>query len=461
MEIRKTTFQSPPKRKPPQFTGSGTVLMDAGVHGDTMRAFSKALAGDRLHIRYVGLTSNPNHPDLKQMSSLLSELIKVNGLPRSEQPENIALPIVFDVPLLNLSDQMKATGHSSSVVTHDTLLQNKQTILAFLKKLSERPEEYSKYIGYMDKDRQELEYVYPVIREINKAVQNGIKIYLPAGHPLEGPLKHVTKEKGTRPELYSYISSGKDENHCIASEMSSLLSKNWYNLNLLTLSDAITMGATNARGEKYLYSADNALVKRFSQGTYNLSPVRRGHQIKGYSFTNESTPHLDFDEFREARKQGRNIEEFVGLPATDVVASKSKGQSIAGKLRRVSSFFTPSQQINLKTRLRGEFVDASGELFFRQNKKGTIFFPQLDCEGTNRPSVAAMWGTCFSVIKALTDDILNKSGAAYRLPLQHPLTLTGQHLNRLEAASHSSVSSSRRPEPHEKTDQRAETCSAP
>jgi hypothetical protein len=117
---------------PVRFSGGELILMDGGSHGSTQKKFIKAISNDTIDIKYINLSTNNTHSDLKQMSSLLKELRKINALSSSEKPETIALPITFDVPLLNLADQMRSSGFCNIIPTLTGLSENKHTILNFL-----------------------------------------------------------------------------------------------------------------------------------------------------------------------------------------------------------------------------------------------------------------------------------------------------------------------------------------
>jgi tetratricopeptide (TPR) repeat protein len=409
----KPVFRQPANRKVLFAGGDELVMLDTDTHAKDLGHFWRALNNfDKPLVTYVIKTSDKN-PQLKKMSSVLSRLRKLNALPSNERPTHIAMPLVFDVPLLNLSDQMRATTPFNGTLTQGNINQHKDKVIDFLRDISRNPSEYREHIKYMDPNGQELEYVYPVIQEINKAVDKGISVYIAAGHPKEQAIKYLAEQRGLKPELYHYIATGEDIKGSIKALSAEVDEKNWYNLNLLTLSRATTVGITDPRHNKYIFSAQGPLVTRYELGTYNLAPVRSEREIVGYSFTDQATPHFFSNKFNRAK----NIEKFVGLPLWDVLASESEhadfitnknASTYENKLFKVEKVFSGKEINQKKLLLQGTYVDSSKTLFFETNKDGQVIFPKVDCEGSGRPSITAMWGTCFSVIKALADDVRGK-----------------------------------------------------
>ena len=77
----------------------------------------------------------------------------------------------------------------------------------------------------------------------------------------------------------------------------------------------------------------------------------------------------------------------------------------ADKLYPVEEIFTDKEIEDKKIKLQGDYVDKSLKLFFRVNDANEVIFPKCDCEGTKKPSVLSMWGSCFSVFNAIARDI--------------------------------------------------------
>ena len=59
-----------------------------------------------------------------------------------------------------------------------------------------------------------------------------------------------------------------------------------------------------------------------------------------------------------------------------------------------------------KLDLLGQFVNREGKLVFDVNPKGQVVFKKTNCEGSERPSVYSMWGSCFATVNAIKNDII-------------------------------------------------------
>ena len=53
----------------------------------------------------------------------------------------------------------------------------------------------------------------------------------------------------------------------------------------------------------------------------------------------------------------------------------------------------------------GHLINREQNLIFTTNSQGEILFQKTNCEGSEKPSVMQMWGSCFSTINALKRDI--------------------------------------------------------
>jgi len=62
--------------------------------------------------------------------------------------------------------------------------------------------------------------------------------------------------------------------------------------------------------------------------------------------------------------------------------------------------------------LQGRYVDKSLKLFFDKNMYGEVVFPKCNCEGSEKPSVLSMWGSCFSVFNAIERDIKSSQNSS-------------------------------------------------
>lgn len=393
-------------------------LLDSLQHSKDLQHFAKAINHD-MKINPIEVEVNSNNPLMKQIQSLRNHLSQINSFAEKEKPDYVAIPASCNVPLLNLSDQINSVCNSNVYLTPKNVLENKEGILDFLKTIFQNPTAHHTNIAYMDGLGQGVENAFGLIKEINKAVQNGIKVYIPAGHPQENSIKWMAKEQNLKPELRHYISTGVDPNNSINNLKNNITDRNWYNFNLLNLSDAKNVNLGDVNGNKHLYSAFDSCIKESERGVYNFTPIRENEKIAGFSFLDEKTINYPIEEYAKSGNIS-NISKFVGLPIEKVLAPPTtnekfmkylRGNSACGsddfinKIFDVNKVFTPEEISKNKIRLKGDYVDSSLTLYFRANKDGNVIFPNCDYEQSSRPSVVSMWGSCFSLINAINRNI--------------------------------------------------------
>ncbi len=403
------------------FCGYPVHIVDGGNHATNMQHFAKAVSND-IEIQMYDVEVNQHDANMKQLRSLEMQLKNLNSEhPKFLDNDYIAVPALASVPLLNLQDQYNRIMNDDKVFTSENLKANKRNLLKFLKIIYENPNKYRQYINYMDNNRQGIEYTYGVIREINKAKAHGAKIYIPSGHPQDSTLKWLAAQRGFKPELYNYIATGVDEGNVIQNMSGEIKNNNWYDFNLLSLSEANVVGVKGTTGaQDYMFAAYDSCVTDGARGVYNFSPVRDGDKLVGYSYTDTKTNEYPYEEF-PANLEIANLTKFVGKNIDSVVAGKEEIEelkralkynntdSCADKLYPVPAIFSKDEIIAKKINLQGDYVDKTLTLYFRKNKDNKVIFPKCDCEGSGKPSVLSMWGSCFSVFNAIARDINNQN----------------------------------------------------
>ena len=401
-----------PKYQTISFLGQKVYIVDGGIHASHMEHFSKAVNPDS-EIYTYNVETNPANADIKQLKSLEQQLQQLyNDTNGNADNDYIAIPALASFPLLNLKDQIKSVTGKDIYLTPQNVKEHKNDILEFLKAIYENPDKYRQYINYLDPMKQGVEYTYGVIREINKFPSE--RIYIPAGHPNDASIKWLAKQRNLKPELYNYIATGIDTDNVVQSIRQELKEKNWYDFNLLTLSNSKVVNLKDPSGQKdYIFAAYDGTPTNSERGVYNLSPVRENGIIKGYSFTDTKTNEYPYDEF-PLNKKVENISKFVGLNIDDVLVDSDEALDFLvaptdpkykNKLFRIEDVFPEKEIKENKLRLRGDYVDSSLKLFFRKNSNNEIIFPQCDCEGSGKPSIHTMWGSCFSIFNAIAKDI--------------------------------------------------------
>ncbi len=399
------------------FTGYKVLIVDGGNHSTNLSHFAKAISSEIEPVieNVRTIAGKPNMKNLRDLEKVLFSLPSKNNLYR----QYVAVPASASVPLLNLQDQVNRVMNTNIQLTPENIKANKQLILSFLKKIYDDPSGYREYIGYMDPVNQGIEYTYGVIKQINNLIKNfGAIVYLPAGHPFDQTMKWMAGQRNLKPELYNFIATGEDKTGVIRAMQEEIKNHNWYNFNLLTLSEARNITIKNKGWNKdYIFAGYDTCTTDGARGVYNFSPVRdENKRLIGYSYTDTTTNEYPYDEF-PANDEVANLARYVGLDADEVIASSREimqfknnvhNNGLLNKLFPIEKIFSDYEIIRDKLRLKGDFVDFSKKLFFRKNNENKIIFPYTDCEGSGKPSVLPMWGCCFAIFNAIKKDIYYK-----------------------------------------------------
>lgn len=402
------------------FSGERIYMLDGGQHADDLYYFAKAIDSD-FDLQIMPLELNPKDKRIKQLKSLKESLEKINSLPEEKRPDYIAIPMGVHVALQNLSNQMSKIFEKDIRLTPEKtdMQHDGKLILKMLKILSDYPDDNRHYIRALDPLGQGIEYTYPIIQEINKAAANGIKVYIPSGHPTENSIKWLARDRKLKPEFYYYISHGQDINGTVAGMKKFVKDRNWYDFNLLALSKADKVALKDKNNNDHLFSSYDACITRGARGVYNFTPVRENGELKGFSFTDETTVQYPVDKYKMIKNienllvyVGRNINEVEASPE-EVKNFKSflngdtrfKPDDFKAKLFPVEEVFSPDEIKNQRIYLQGEYTDAERKLFFTTRDDGTVLFNKCNYEQTAKPSVVSMWGCCFSLFNAIKEDI--------------------------------------------------------
>ena len=397
-------------------------IVDGFLHADTMEHFAKAVLKDvknvdSLKMHYV--ECNPIDINTKQMSSLEAKLKEMNNSLRLGSEDYVAIPGLASVPILNLQDRIRNVLKQSVHLTAQNLRGYKNTILNLLKEFYLYQHYYSDEVAILDKNSQELQYTYGVINEINKLSQKGVNVYIPAGHGADSTIKWMIKSQGLNNDYTEYLSKNRDRNNDIKRIFKQAEQHNYYDFNLLALSNAHIVNVKNKNDRDFIFAAKDGYMNDGARGVYNFSPVRNSSgRIIGYSFTDKSTVEYPYDEF-QANERLANISKYVGLQIRDFYPSHDEiekfkkmvrqGHSTADlpeRLYPISTIFVYSYIERNKLDRVGSFINTKQNLIFDTNSDGEILFQKTNCEGSNKPSVMQMWGSCFSAINALKRDVL-------------------------------------------------------
>lgn len=393
-------------------------IVDGFIHADTMEHFTKAAlkkSGRVSDVQMHYVECNSRDINTKQMRSVEDKLKELSYSVKNG--DFIVIPGLASVPLLNLKDRIYDVLGKNVNLTALTLKSYKDVLLEFLKEIYNYKYTHSSDISYMDKNSQQLEYSYGVIEQINNMVRKGVNVYIPAGHGADSTIKWMAKDEGLSDELYKYIATGRDPQGQIRKLFDRAKSRNYYDFNLLSLSNAHIVNVKDRNFRDYIFSAQDGFVNDSAKGVYNFSPVRSSSgQLLGYSFHDESTVEYPYHDYR-ANEQIENLCRYVGLPKNKFQASYSetnqfkeyvkKGRSTSSlpdKLYKLSDVFDSSEIRRRKLDTLGTLIDRNQNLIFDTNDKGKIIFQKTNCEGSDKPSVIQMWGSCFSAVNAMIRD---------------------------------------------------------
>ncbi|MCQ2738949.1 MAG: hypothetical protein MJ237_01840 [bacterium] len=397
---------------------SNVHIIDGFLHADNMEHFSKAaLTKARkvsdVQMHYVDCNIiDINSKQLRDIEETLKSLS-----PSLRSGDYLVIPGLASVPILNLEDRIKNVLGKKISLTANNLRSYKDVLLEFLKEIYNYKNYYSSEIRYLDKNGQNIEYTYGIIQEINNLKNRDVNIYLPAGHGADETIKWIAKRDGMSDKLYKYIATGKDTNGEISELFKYAKRNNYYNFNLLSLSNAHIVNIQGRNGSDYIFSAKDGFINDSARGVYNFSPVRNyDGKILGYSYHDENTVEYPFADFK-ANEQIANLCKYVGLPKWKVVASYSENNdykrylrngystsSLPDKLYSIGDVYDTSEIQRRGLDNLGSLISKDG-LIFDTNNSDKIIFQKTNCEGSDKPSVMQMWGSCFSSINAMVRDL--------------------------------------------------------
>ncbi|MCM1009383.1 MAG: hypothetical protein NC390_00710 [Fusobacterium sp.] len=398
------------------FNGFKMHILDGGLHADTMKHFAKAIGEDLAG--YTRLTMHnvetlKHNEGLKSLQSLDQALTRLAEEDIVQADHFLAIPCTAPIELNSLS---RYCYGETKKLTPRNIKSRKGEVLKFLDKLTQSG---SSTLRLLDQEHQGLQYLPNIIKTINQLVKKGVNVYIPADHPLEAAIKAKTREAGLSNSLYHYIATGEDKGGKVWEIIDELKNENAYKFNLLTLSDAhiVNMQNYNESGD-YIFSAFDSCITDRARGVYNFCPVRNSEgRILGYSFTDKTTVQYPYKDFL-GNGSIENIAKFVGK---DIQTCSANGSfthmmknmikfeephpSFPDVLYPVWEIYSPRRLKSEKLLEKGNWVDNSEQLFFDVNKQGEVVFRKCDCEGSGRPSVVSMWGSCFATINAMTRNI--------------------------------------------------------
>ena len=399
------------------FNGFKMHIVDGGIHASNMKYFAKAISSDisdytKLIMHEVELL--PHNTGLKSLKSLDENLTKLDVENIVKPEDYVTIPCTAPIELNTLTYYFNSANVSKEKFTPQNIKEKKDIVLGFLESASKE----GSTLTHMDKDSQGLQHISNIIKTVNNLVEKGVHVFIPSDHPLEAAIKWKAADMGIKDYLYKYIATGEDKGGQIEGIIKNLKAENAYKFNLLTLSDAHIVNLQNRlETGDYIFSAYDSCVTDRARGVYNFYPVRDdAGKILGFSFTDKTSIHYPVNEFAGS-SDIENIAHFVGRKPSDfsyegniirIMEQLMAWEEPHDKLRNipfpVSCF--PKKRLDKEHILeKGVFFDPTETLFFDLNRDRELVFRKCDCEGSGRPSVVAMWGSCFAAVNAMTKSV--------------------------------------------------------
>lgn len=402
-----------------EFLGHKVHIMQGGADGCDIEHFARAIntASGAMEIETDNVIIEPE-TELIQLENLERRL-SILANKKDIKGQYIAIPVSAAVSLKDLEEQYNDFTDNNLEITPENVKLYRKELISFLKVLYDDPDDYPEILEALNSEKQELQFAWGVINQINKLVAKGAKVYISAGEPIEPTLKWLANKENINHEFYTYArTSGEDPNGNIARLKDIIEKERWYDFNLLALSDANIVNAKDASGKKdFVFSAYDSCVTDGERGVYNLSPVRKNNFLLGYSFTDNTTCQYPYREYPETETL-EPMTRFVGKKIQDVIASPYDTEELRhcaisniptfdcpDKLYPVDRIYSTRDDERAIAKMQGDYVDKTLEHYYDINKNDVVICPNCDYENSGKPSVRPMWGSQYSIINAIARDI--------------------------------------------------------
>ena len=388
-------------------------IIDGGDHAVTMNSFASVILKDTgVKIKHYETELHPQYKGVKMLRGLKEKVD--NLVDEAKRGDYAAIPASAPVFVTNLEEGIREFLGRLEFLSPENLASKRKVLLTLIEGLSANKER--EYPHYIDLDRQGYEHLPDLIKSINKLVDKGVNVYIPAGHPSEHIIKHIFRQTSETPYLYRFIAKGQDPEGKVKAVLENIRKTKQQRINLLGLSKAHFVTIEGLDKKDYIYGAYNSLVTDRARGVHNFSPVRdKSGKLLGYSYHDTKTPEFPYEKYG-GNEEVENIVKFTGLNIRDCLADSKAHQDFKkGKINpdKIYSMNEVLSQIEIKERkldYLGDYISADKQLVFDTNSKGEVLFQKTNCEGSERPSVVSMWGSCFSTLNKIKEDIYKSLG---------------------------------------------------
>lgn len=86
-----------------------------------------------------------------------------------------------------------------------------------------------------------------------------------------------------------------------------------------------------------------------------------------------------------------------------------KGKLDFNKIYSMKEVLSPEEIERGKLDYLGKYISADKKHIFDINSKDEVLFQKCNCEGSERPSVVSMWGSCFATFNKIKEDIVKNN----------------------------------------------------
>lgn len=362
-------------------------------HGEVTKRIAQSADAEAKILKFQ-INYDENNPLSFDLSSPIKKLNEVSDLIKQGEPiEAVNLSLKQDFDVLLLSELSK---HE---ITADNLGDKREALRAWL-------------------DDPKISTKHKVIMESNHAgAYNALMDELSSAKKVVDAIESIT-EKG----VPVYISAGNDGNKT---------------LNLFTLAKgSVSVGGTNATGDKMPFSPQHSLIKNYSQAIYNISPIKKDGELEGFDISGSGKAEVLLDEVSGGTPmvkpyQNKKISDALASEAdfntmvtilnnavlirkiksiTDQQVREGINESIFEQRNKqavfpinlVKSLYGLSDYETEGLKAKGTLVNPQLNLVFRMGEDDKLVY---DPDNSGREAVNEIWGTSFASPKAMMQDL--------------------------------------------------------
>lgn len=390
-------------------------IIDGDDHAVTMKKFaSSILKNVDVDIMMHETEMHPKYDGVKMIRGLKENVEELSK--KIRRGDFVAIPASASAYIQPLENCIYRIFGRVESLTFENLDSKRKIISNLINHIATHKNSSEFY--ELDMDQQGYEHLPDLIKGMNNLVDKGANVYFPAGHPAEHAIKYQFKEMQDEAYLYRYIASGQnpkmDSEGKIIATIDFFKNNKYEKINLLGLSKAHCVTLEGLDKKDYIFGAYHSWVTDRARGVYNFSPVRdNAGRMLGYSFQDTTTPEWSYEDC-EINDRLSNLTKFVGLDIRDCLADEKahraflKGKIDSNKIYDMRKILSEREIDGKKLNYLGNYINSDKNLVFDINSRDEVLFQKCNCEGSEKPSVVSMWGSCFATMNKIKEDIIKK-----------------------------------------------------